>query len=219
MFRLIWIASIHTRDFPHRYMPTNIVLDAIRTRRGLKSGVPAMLLAIPYLAAGNIMTILIGRGAPGWFHLLVLLCIWNAFKFLVMGPVSVVLLVRTGTAERRNRRMLPRSPAPRPDGRENRGLRWRTLWAKSVREGAVMSGVADVGVDEHRARVVLALLAELDDPVTGGLLRRVGGCWDARAARHQYGHSESGPGRCPGVARPPHLTGTIGRPRREAAHG
>ena len=174
MFRLIWIASIHTRDFPHRYMPTNIVLDAIRTRRGLKSGVPAMLLAIPYLAAGNIMTILIGRGAPGWFHLLVLLCIWNAFKFLVMGPVSVVLLVRTGTAERRNRRMLPRSPAPRPDGRENRGLRWRTLWAKSVREGAVMSGVADVGVDEHRARVVLALLAEPDDPVTGGLLRRVG---------------------------------------------
>ncbi len=37
-----------------------------------------------------------------------------------------------------------------------------------------MSGVADVGVDERRARVVLALLAEPDDPVTRGLLRRVG---------------------------------------------
>lgn len=74
MFRLIWTASIHTRDFLHRYMPTNIVLDAIRTRRGLKWVVPAMLLTIPYLAAGNIMTILIGQGSPGWFHLLVLLC-------------------------------------------------------------------------------------------------------------------------------------------------
>lgn len=113
MFRLIWIASIHTRDFLHRYMPTNIVLDRLRTRRGLRWGVPAMLLAIPYLAvANNILTILIGRGAPGWFHLLVLLCIWNAFKFLVMGPVSVVLLVRTRTAEHRDRRLPPRSPAP-----------------------------------------------------------------------------------------------------------
>lgn len=112
MFRLIWIASIHTRDFLHRYMPTNIVLGKLRTRRGLKWGVPAMLLAIPYLAVANIMTILIDRGGPGWFHLLVLLCIWNALKFLVMGPVSVVLLVRARTAERRDRRMLSRSPPP-----------------------------------------------------------------------------------------------------------
>ena len=112
MFRLIWIASIHTRDFVHRYMPTNIVVGKLRTRRGLKWGVPAMLLAIPYLAVANIMTILIDRGAPGWFHLLVLLCIWNALKFLVMGPVSVVLLVRARTAERRDRRMLSRSPPP-----------------------------------------------------------------------------------------------------------
>lgn len=36
-----------------------------------------------------------------------------------------------------------------------------------------MSGVAGLGVDERRARVVLALLAEPDDPVTGGLLRRL----------------------------------------------
>lgn len=39
---------------------------------------PSMLLAIPYLAVANILTILIGHGTPGWFHLLVLLCIWNA---------------------------------------------------------------------------------------------------------------------------------------------
>ena len=27
MFRLIWIASVHTRYFLRRYMPTNILLD------------------------------------------------------------------------------------------------------------------------------------------------------------------------------------------------
>ena len=31
MFRLIWIASVYTRYFLRRYMPTNILLDAIRT--------------------------------------------------------------------------------------------------------------------------------------------------------------------------------------------
>lgn len=33
------------------------------------------------------------------------------FKFLVMGPVTVVLLVRASTAERRGRHMPSRSPA------------------------------------------------------------------------------------------------------------
>ena len=37
-----------------------------------------------------------------------------------------------------------------------------------------MSAVAGLGVDERRARVALSLLAEPDDPVTGGMLRRVG---------------------------------------------
>lgn len=38
-----------------------------------------------------------------------------------------------------------------------------------------MPGVAGLGVDERRARMVLAMQAEPDDPVTGGLLR----CMDA----------------------------------------
>lgn len=34
MFRLIWFASIHIRIFMRRWMPTNIVLDKVRTRHG-----------------------------------------------------------------------------------------------------------------------------------------------------------------------------------------
>ncbi|HBR89751.1 MAG TPA: sulfate permease, partial [Microbacterium sp.] len=81
MFRLIWTASVHTRCFLRRYMPTNIVLDAIRTRRGLRWGVPAMLLALPYLYGASIVTTLIANGAPAWLHLMALLLVWNAMKF------------------------------------------------------------------------------------------------------------------------------------------
>lgn len=47
VIRLLWTGSVHTRNFLRQYMPTNILLDAICTPRGLKWGVPAMLLAIP----------------------------------------------------------------------------------------------------------------------------------------------------------------------------
>lgn len=40
MLRLLWAVSVRTRYFLQRYMPTNILLDLIRTRRGLKWGVP-----------------------------------------------------------------------------------------------------------------------------------------------------------------------------------
>ena len=89
-------------------MPTNILLDLIRTRRGLKWGIPAMLLAAPYLLAASICTNLLADGGPGWLSLLVLLLIWNALKFIVMGPVSLALLVRVriqeAVARRRARR-------------------------------------------------------------------------------------------------------------------
>lgn len=109
MFRSIWVASAHIRYFLRRYMPTNIALDAIRTRRGLKWGVPAMLLAVPYMYAASLLTVLIDDGAPGWLYLLVLLFIWNALKFAIVGPVSVALLIRARAAEWRQRRVTGRS--------------------------------------------------------------------------------------------------------------
>ena len=66
-----------------RYAPTNLLLDAIRTRRGLKWGIPAMLLALPYIYAAAICTTMINDGGPGWLHLLVLLFVCYAV-FAVM---------------------------------------------------------------------------------------------------------------------------------------
>lgn len=104
MIRLLWALSAHARYYLRRYMPTNIALDAIRTRRGLKWGIPAMLLAVPYFLAANYCLTLIEDGGPGWLNLLVLLFCWNALKFLIMGPISVVLLIRSRHEEWATRR-------------------------------------------------------------------------------------------------------------------
>ncbi|MEV8265792.1 sulfate permease [Microbacterium sp. NPDC077057] len=104
MIRLIWTLSVRTRAFLRRYMPTNILLDKIRTRRGLKWGVPAMLIAIPYLLAATAFAAAVADGGPGWLNILVVLFLWNAAKFAFIGPVSLILVARTRLHEARARR-------------------------------------------------------------------------------------------------------------------
>ena len=123
MIRLIWAASVHTGYFLRRYMPTNILLDAIRTRRrGLKWGVPAMLLAIPYLLIANVCVQLIDDGAPGWLHLVVLWATWNMLKLLWIGPISVVLLIHTRVREAVTIRRDRASLTAEANDTEERGL-------------------------------------------------------------------------------------------------
>lgn len=100
----LWNASIRTRVFLRRWMPTNILLDKIRTRRGLKWGLPAMLLGGVYLFAAVTCTTLIAHGWSEWLYLAFFLLLWNALKFILMGPISVVLLVRVRYEEARARR-------------------------------------------------------------------------------------------------------------------
>lgn len=123
MIRLIWAASVHTRYFLRRYMPTNILLDAIRSRRrGLKWGVPAMLLAIPYLLIVNACVQLIDDGAPGWLHLVVLWSIWNMLKLLWIGPISIVLLIRARVREANTARRDRASLTAKANDAEERAL-------------------------------------------------------------------------------------------------
>ncbi|GAA3040239.1 sulfate permease [Microbacterium dextranolyticum] len=100
MFRLFLALSARVYGLL-RYAPTNLLLDAIRTRRGLRWGVPAMLLALPYLYAAAICTAIINDGGPGWLYLFVLLFIWTALKFIWIGPASLVQLARARSAERK----------------------------------------------------------------------------------------------------------------------
>lgn len=88
-FRLIWIASIYIRTFMRRWMPSNRLLDKVCTRRGLKWGVPAMLLATPYLYLASLLAIIVRDGGPGSLNLFVLISVRSALKMLRIGPVSL----------------------------------------------------------------------------------------------------------------------------------
>lgn len=103
MIRLLWNASNTIRRFLRRYTPTNILLDRTRSRRGLRWGVLAMLLAIPYLAIAYWAGSVVDDGGPGWLNIVVLLGIWNAFKMLSFGPASLIMLVAVRLLERSGR--------------------------------------------------------------------------------------------------------------------
>lgn len=87
-----------------RFLPTHRIRDAVMSRRGLKWGIPAMLLAAPYLAATKLLTDHIEQGGPDWSHLVVLLCAWNALKMLWLGPMSLVALAGARHREHGQRR-------------------------------------------------------------------------------------------------------------------
>ncbi len=99
MIRLLLAASIYIRDFLRCYMPSNVIADLVRTRRGLKWGIPAMLFAVPYLGVAYWCTTLLDAGGPGWLNLIVLICVWSGLKMLWLGPISLVLLLRVRTRE------------------------------------------------------------------------------------------------------------------------
>ncbi|GGM49708.1 hypothetical protein [Microbacterium saperdae] len=120
MLTTLWNLSIRTRIFLRRWMPTNILLDKLRTRRGLKFGVPAMLLGVVYILIAATCTGLIERGWSEWLYLVFFWAFWNGLMFLLFGPWSVILLTRVriqewlvARAERRSHASY-RTPQPAP---------------------------------------------------------------------------------------------------------
>jgi hypothetical protein len=99
MFALILGLTSRTYFALRRFMPTNLVLDAIHTRRGLKWGVPAMLLAVPYSFAVVVCVGLVDAGRSGWLNVVALLFSWNALKFLGAGPFTLMRLLRVRARE------------------------------------------------------------------------------------------------------------------------
>ena len=101
MFQLLIAFVSRIYAFFQRSMPTNILIRATHTRRGLKWGVPAMLLAVVYIVIAAALAQWVAGGAPGWINLLVLVCLWNAFKFVVNGPITLARVARVRARERR----------------------------------------------------------------------------------------------------------------------
>ena len=108
MFAFILAATARSCFFLRRFMPTAVVIDAINTRHGLKWGVPAMLLAVPYALAAIYCRSQVDAGGPGWLNLLVILCLWNTLKFLLIGPISLLKLISVHVREAVARRRMTR---------------------------------------------------------------------------------------------------------------
>lgn len=94
-----------------RYFPSNIVLARLRTRAGLKWGVPAMMLALPYLLLAVWLHSAGQSADAGWMSVFAVICAMSAIKFLVFGPVSLVLLLAARIREARYRRAAARTHA------------------------------------------------------------------------------------------------------------
>ncbi len=89
MLALLWNISAAIRGYLRFYMPTNRVLDWVRSPRGLKWAIPVAVVATPaYLFATSICATTIVRGAPGYLNVLVLLFAWNAIKFGFAAALS-----------------------------------------------------------------------------------------------------------------------------------
>lgn len=115
-----WHRSQHTADTlqpVRRLFPTNRIRDAVQTRRGLKWGVPAMLLAAPYIGAVKFLTDFIEQADPawGWLHLIVLVCVWNAIKMLWLGPDSLLRLAHARLREHAEHRRAARAAQEQAD--------------------------------------------------------------------------------------------------------
>lgn len=70
-----------------------------------------MLIAIPLLITASALTVAIDDGAPGGLYILVLLLIYDAFKMIAIGPVSMIRLVRVRYREAHEQ---ADSEAPKP---------------------------------------------------------------------------------------------------------
>ncbi|MBT8159561.1 MULTISPECIES: hypothetical protein [Arthrobacter] len=74
-------------------MPTNILRDWLRTRRGLRWGILAMLLAARCFNLTSILTARNDDVASELLCVLAVMCIWNGVKMLWIGPLTLTLLI------------------------------------------------------------------------------------------------------------------------------
>ena len=103
VFGFIWALNVRFYVLVQRWLPSNRIIGRIRCRDGLRWGVPAMLLALPCLFAAAVCATQLAHGGPGWLNLIAAVAIWDSFKFLLVGPWSLVLLVCARWSERGRR--------------------------------------------------------------------------------------------------------------------
>lgn len=84
----------------NRYLPSLRLIQRIVHRRDShKWGVPAMLIAVPYFLVANIFKGILEDGGHALFSVPLLWCLVMGIVFLVLGPISLLILAKTRTRE------------------------------------------------------------------------------------------------------------------------
>lgn len=91
-----------------RFAPGPLLIARILRRDGLKWSVPAMLVAAPYYYVANLIKGLIEQGGNPLLSLPMLWCLVLGTAFLVLGPISLLKLVRARLVEAAQARKLRR---------------------------------------------------------------------------------------------------------------
>ncbi|WP_331095459.1 sulfate permease [Lacisediminihabitans sp.] len=87
-----------------RWMPTNILVRRVRTRHGLRWGIPLALLGLLYAVGAVVCATLAQHGASGWWNLGFLLGLWNALKLVGNGLYATAGLLVVRVRESGQRR-------------------------------------------------------------------------------------------------------------------
>lgn len=107
MLRFIFAGVARTYYLLARFAPGPRLISRIRRRDGLKWGIPAMVVAVPYFLIANLFKVLLEEGGSAWLSLPLLWCLVMGMAFLGLGPITLVLLAKARmqeAIERRNAR-------------------------------------------------------------------------------------------------------------------
>lgn len=75
-----------------RWLPSNILVRRVCTRRGLRWGVPLALLGLVYFTAGVGCVGAVQLGGSPWWYVGTVVCWWTALKLVGHGLYAAVML-------------------------------------------------------------------------------------------------------------------------------
>lgn len=105
MLRFIFAGVAHAYGLLARFAPGPRLISYLRCRDGLKWGVPAMLVCVPYFLLAEFCKRLIEDGGTAWLSFPLLWCLIMGITFLAVGPVSLIWLGLARTREALARRI------------------------------------------------------------------------------------------------------------------
>lgn len=110
MLALIMKFTIWIYGWIQKLSPADILLRRLQMRDGLRWGIPAMLIGVAYFVAAFLMDVLVRAGWSSALYLLFAIFIYNAGRFILFGPWSLILLTRVRHIEARTRKMMTAAP-------------------------------------------------------------------------------------------------------------